>query len=73
VVDRQGHSIVLNNRFSCASSHRPHTYDGNNQGEPDMIMLYCSRDTNYTGSLERDSTKASSRELERTISARNVV
>ena len=68
VVDRQGHSIVLNNRFSCASSHRPHTYYGNNQGEPDMIMLYCSGDTNYTG-----STKASSRELERTISARNVV
>ncbi|KAJ6004035.1 hypothetical protein N7522_005680 [Penicillium canescens] len=73
VVDRQGHSIVLNNRFSCASGQRPHTYDSNNQGEPDMIMLYCSGDSNYTGSLERDSTKASSRELERTISARHVV
>ncbi|OGE49010.1 hypothetical protein PENARI_c024G06082 [Penicillium arizonense] len=73
VVDRQGHSIMLNNRFSCASGHRPHTYDGKDQGEPDMIMLYCSGDTNYTASLEQDSTKTSSRELERTISARNVV
>jgi hypothetical protein len=72
VVDRRGHSIVLNNRFSCASGHRPHSDDPNHQ-EPDTIMLRRSGDTEYTGSLERDSTKASSQELERTMTARNVV
>ncbi|KAJ5609864.1 Cation/H+ exchanger [Penicillium herquei] len=60
VVDRPGHSIILNNRFSRISDHTdevPEVIHG--QDEPDTMMLRSNGQGNYAQSLERCSTKSS--------------
>ncbi|KAJ6035771.1 Cation/H+ exchanger [Penicillium herquei] len=62
VVDRPGHSIILNNRFSRISDHTdevPEVIHG--QDEPDTMMLRSNGQGNYAQSLERCSTKSSAR------------
>lgn len=73
-VNYRGHSVVLNNRFSRCSNQQLHIDHNEHRSEDsDTMMLRRSGDTNYTRSLERASTKGSSREVEATICARNVV
>lgn len=73
VVNRRGHSVILNNRFSCASNRRPYSDFGDQDLEGTDTIMLRSGEANYRGSLERISTKGSSRELEQSVSARNVV
>ncbi|KAL2695382.1 hypothetical protein AAEP93_003475 [Penicillium crustosum] len=73
VVNRRGHSVILNNRFSCASNHRHYSDTGDQEGEGTDTMMLRNEGASYRGSLERVSTKGSSRELEQSVSARNVV
>ncbi|KAJ5827833.1 Cation/H+ exchanger [Penicillium robsamsonii] len=73
VVDRRGHSVILNNRFSRASNRRPHSdCDPHREGTATTV-LRRSGETSYRSSLERVLTKGSAHELEQTIPARNVV
>ncbi|KAJ5589559.1 hypothetical protein N7537_012237 [Penicillium hordei] len=73
VVNRRGHSVILNNRFSCASNRRPYSDSSDQDREVTDTIMLRSGDASYRGSLERVSTKGSSRELEQSVSARNVV
>ncbi|KAJ5688424.1 hypothetical protein N7536_011043 [Penicillium majusculum] len=73
VVNRRGHSVILNNRFSCASNQRPYSDTGDQEHEGTDTMMLRNGEASCRGSLERVSTKGSSRELEQSVSARNVV
>ncbi|KAJ5159262.1 Cation/H+ exchanger [Penicillium coprophilum] len=74
VVDHCGYSVILNNRFSRSSKQHAHSGHGNpHRNGTDTMVLRRSGETSHRSSLERASTKGSSRELEQTISARNVV
>ncbi|KAJ5951499.1 Cation/H+ exchanger [Penicillium vulpinum] len=74
VVNRCAHSVILNNRFSCALSQRPYSGHGDQHHEgTDTVVLRCNGETSYRSSLERASTKGLSPELEQTVSTRNVV
>ncbi|KAJ5715659.1 Cation/H+ exchanger [Penicillium malachiteum] len=62
VVDRPGHSIILNNRFSRISDHTDEVAEViHGQDEPDTMMLRSNGQGNYAQSLERCSTKSSTR------------
>lgn len=73
VVNRRDHSVILNNRFSCVSNQRSYSDPGDQDREGTDTMMLRSGEASSRGSLERASTKGSSRELEQTVSPRNVV
>jgi hypothetical protein len=75
VVNRRGHSVVLNNRFSSIVGEQPHVDHENDHREAsDAIALRRSGETNGTdSSLERFSTKGSSREFDKAMNTRNMV
>lgn len=63
VVNRRGHSMILNNRFSRVSEESGNSLSSNHRHEePDTIMLRPSSQL-YGGSLERTSTKGSSHQV----------
>ncbi|KAJ5587990.1 Cation/H+ exchanger [Penicillium hispanicum] len=73
VVDRRAHSVVVNNRFSRISDQGEHLCrDHHAQPDTDTISLRSNGQNQYVESLERVSTKGSSREVEQ-VSARDVV
>jgi len=57
VVNRRGHSMVLNNRFSRVSEEIEHSLPSHQHEEPDTIMLQ-SNSPRYAEPLERTSTKS---------------
>lgn len=73
IVNRRGHSVLVNNRFSCLSDQNVHP-DANEQPpeEPDSVMLRPSEQNQYAESLERISSKESSHQVER-MTIREVV
>ncbi|EKV11592.1 Plasma membrane antiporter, putative [Penicillium digitatum PHI26] len=73
VVNRRDHSVILNNRFSCASNQRPYSDPEDQDCRGTDMMMPRSGETSSRGSLDRASTKGSSRELEQTVSTSNVV
>ncbi|KAJ5772769.1 Cation/H+ exchanger [Penicillium paradoxum] len=74
VVDRTGHSIILNNRFSYVSNRQSRSAHSDlHRDQTDTIVLCPSEETSYTGSVEQVSTKASSPELKRSFPTRNLV
>lgn len=61
VVDRRGHSVLVNNRFSCISDQDVQS-DADEQpqeAEPDSVTLRSSGQNESAESLERASTKES--------------
>lgn len=73
IVNRRGHSVLVNNRFSCTSGRNVHP-DANEhlQEEPDSVMLRTSGQNQYAESLERTPSKESSNQVER-MTIREVV
>ncbi|KAJ5289328.1 uncharacterized protein N7443_009581 [Penicillium atrosanguineum] len=63
VVNRRGHSMVLNNRFSCISDGSETSLSNHRHEEPDIIMSRLSRQ-HYPGSPAGSSTKGSSHQVE---------
>ena len=62
VVDRRGHSVVINNRFSCISDRPEHPLSPHEEvNEPDSISLHLQD----VGSFEQSPTKRPSRQVER--------
>lgn len=57
VVNRRGHSMVLNNRFSRVSEEIEHSLPSHQHEEADTIMLQ-SNSPRYAEPLERTSTKS---------------
>ncbi|KAJ5689822.1 Cation/H+ exchanger, partial [Penicillium macrosclerotiorum] len=73
VVDRQTHSVTVNNRFSCVSHHtNGSTVSCSVPEEPSAMMLRSSGQNHYSASLARTSTKGSTCQAEQTA-AREVV
>lgn len=73
VVDRRGHSVVVNNRFSCISDQGEHLgRDHHAQPDTDTISLRSTGHDQYVESLERASTKGSSRQVEQ-LATRDMV
>ena len=67
VVDRPGHLVVVNNRFSCISDHFEHQATSQQQDEPDTIILRSSGRESYVESLERSCSKGSSSQIEQIV------
>ncbi|KAJ5212757.1 Cation/H+ exchanger [Penicillium cinerascens] len=63
VVNRRGHSMILNNRFSRAEESETSLASSHRHEEPDTIMLRPNSQQ-YAGSLDRTSTKGSSHQIE---------
>ncbi|CAG8930062.1 unnamed protein product [Penicillium salamii] len=76
VVNRQGHFIVLNNRFSCVSHHNLNDCRGDSHCENSDTVMLRRRDTECGSSLERASTSSSRQsvvEIDQVASARNMI
>lgn len=75
VVNRRGHSVVLNNRFSSVVGEQPcFDHENDHPEASDAIALRRSGETNGTGSsLKRLSTKGSSRDFEVAMNTRDMV
>ncbi|CAG8005660.1 unnamed protein product [Penicillium salamii] len=76
VVNRQGHFIVLNNRFSCVSDHNVNDCRGHSHCENSDTVMLRRRDTECGSSLERASTSSSRQrvvEIDQVASARNMI
>lgn len=68
VVDRRGHSVLVNNRFSCISDEdvQPDASEQPSE-EPDSVMLRSSGQNQYAESLEMTPSKESNQVERMTI------
>ncbi|CAG8423876.1 unnamed protein product [Penicillium salamii] len=76
MVNRQGHLIVLNNRFSCVSDHNVNGCRDDSHCENSDTVVLRRRDIECGSSLGRASTSSSGQrgpEIDQVASARNMI